>query len=503
MFAKKKKAKKSISALVLASAAAGTIAFPSLVNTLSTLRLATATGPFTGTQQQQQTSFQAAKTRAQSLGEAQFHTQNTSSTTLYDSSPNPTLKRQPTPKQPPHQHLPSPPLREKKSVNFNPVTATTTTAPTTAGLSPSSSGETEDWDLEFSTGVIQTHRAPTLPPFPRTPKPLLSARANIPLQRRVVSAPSFAQARFNPHDCGGGSIVTNTQNQVAGGVVDALWEDAGDDEFLVASVKQKVVSRREKELERSVSANGGLESWDDDFFVDGEEEERPVVAAATSNCGGGRVMAGGMSGLTVPEFVHNVQETLRLDAENLRKFSLHIEDLKLIYMDALDISFGLDFECPEKVSPLTQQYQKTLDIAQVLINLGDFNDHNEKMQSDDLHLSILGELLGEVIGNPGDLKALAMASLKMQFSCEYMQVLIKSIGPVKKNLNKYVTELRKELERRLNGRGTESAESLAARLNAAKAELAWGLGQNNGIDHVVVNDDVEIAYNKLKKVLIG
>ncbi|KAI9351433.1 P-loop containing nucleoside triphosphate hydrolase protein [Obelidium mucronatum] len=60
-----------------------------------------------------------------------------------------------------------------------------------------------------------------------------------------------------------------------------------------------------------------------------------------------------------------------------------------------------------------------------------------------------------------------------------------------------------ELEKRLTGRGTESAESLAARLNAAKAELAWGLGQNNGIDHVIVNDDVDVAYNKLKKVLIG
>ncbi|KAJ3287328.1 guanylate kinase [Rhizoclosmatium globosum] len=60
-----------------------------------------------------------------------------------------------------------------------------------------------------------------------------------------------------------------------------------------------------------------------------------------------------------------------------------------------------------------------------------------------------------------------------------------------------------ELEKRLAGRGTENAESLAARLNAAKAELAWGLSSNNGIDHVIVNDDVDVAYNKLKKVLIG
>ncbi|KAJ3067611.1 guanylate kinase [Podochytrium sp. JEL0797] len=60
-----------------------------------------------------------------------------------------------------------------------------------------------------------------------------------------------------------------------------------------------------------------------------------------------------------------------------------------------------------------------------------------------------------------------------------------------------------ELEKRLTGRGTESAESLAARLAAAKSELAWGLGGNNGIDHVIVNDDVDVAYHKLKRVLVG
>ncbi|KAI8609638.1 P-loop containing nucleoside triphosphate hydrolase protein [Chytriomyces sp. MP71] len=56
-----------------------------------------------------------------------------------------------------------------------------------------------------------------------------------------------------------------------------------------------------------------------------------------------------------------------------------------------------------------------------------------------------------------------------------------------------------ELERRLTGRGTENAESLAARLAAAKAELEWGMAKNNGIDRVIVNDDVERAYKELKE----
>ncbi|KAJ3353722.1 hypothetical protein HDU83_006439 [Entophlyctis luteolus] len=68
-------------------------------------------------------------------------------------------------------------------------------------------------------------------------------------------------------------------------------------------------------------------------------------------------------------------------------------------------------------------------------------------------------------------------------------------------LHKYMTRSGTELEKRLTQRGTESAESLAARLAAAKKELEWGLGSGSGLDHVIVNDNVDAAYAKLKKVL--
>jgi guanylate kinase len=54
-----------------------------------------------------------------------------------------------------------------------------------------------------------------------------------------------------------------------------------------------------------------------------------------------------------------------------------------------------------------------------------------------------------------------------------------------------------ELHRRLEGRGTDSAEVIAARMDRAKAEIShW-----DGYDYVVVNDDVEACYAKVTEIL--
>ncbi|MBW2453934.1 MAG: guanylate kinase, partial [Deltaproteobacteria bacterium] len=56
-----------------------------------------------------------------------------------------------------------------------------------------------------------------------------------------------------------------------------------------------------------------------------------------------------------------------------------------------------------------------------------------------------------------------------------------------------------ELERRLRGRGTEDEETTLRRLANAKREIAhYGL-----FDYVVVNDDLEQAYERLKSIAIG
>ncbi|KAM0747542.1 guanylate kinase [Meredithblackwellia eburnea MCA 4105] len=56
------------------------------------------------------------------------------------------------------------------------------------------------------------------------------------------------------------------------------------------------------------------------------------------------------------------------------------------------------------------------------------------------------------------------------------------------------------LKERLTGRGTESDASLAARLAAAVGELEYA--KTGAFDVVVVNDDLEKAYKKLKGVIV-
>lgn len=54
-----------------------------------------------------------------------------------------------------------------------------------------------------------------------------------------------------------------------------------------------------------------------------------------------------------------------------------------------------------------------------------------------------------------------------------------------------------ELERRIKGRGTETAESLAKRLGSARAEIAIGKKYN----YVVVNDTVKNAVARIQSII--
>ncbi|HVL99271.1 MAG TPA: guanylate kinase [Egibacteraceae bacterium] len=55
------------------------------------------------------------------------------------------------------------------------------------------------------------------------------------------------------------------------------------------------------------------------------------------------------------------------------------------------------------------------------------------------------------------------------------------------------------LRRRLESRGTESPDAIAARLHTARAEL----GEARWFDHVVVNDDVDTAADTIARILGG
>ncbi|MEJ2408330.1 MAG: guanylate kinase [Novosphingobium sp.] len=54
-----------------------------------------------------------------------------------------------------------------------------------------------------------------------------------------------------------------------------------------------------------------------------------------------------------------------------------------------------------------------------------------------------------------------------------------------------------ELRRRLTGRGTDSAEIIAGRMDRARSEIShW-----DGYDYVVINDDIQACYSKVKEIL--
>ena len=58
---------------------------------------------------------------------------------------------------------------------------------------------------------------------------------------------------------------------------------------------------------------------------------------------------------------------------------------------------------------------------------------------------------------------------------------------------------RQELEKRLTGRGSDSPETIARRLAVAKSEVE----QAGWFNHVVVNDDLDTAYDELRAVYLA
>lgn len=54
-----------------------------------------------------------------------------------------------------------------------------------------------------------------------------------------------------------------------------------------------------------------------------------------------------------------------------------------------------------------------------------------------------------------------------------------------------------ELESRLTGRGTDSDETIALRINNAKSEMT----RQDDYDYCVVNDDLDVAYENLKIII--
>lgn len=63
-----------------------------------------------------------------------------------------------------------------------------------------------------------------------------------------------------------------------------------------------------------------------------------------------------------------------------------------------------------------------------------------------------------------------------------------------------VNIIHQHLRKRLLARGTETEDSLKKRLDTAEKEMAYGEQESN-FDKVIVNDDLERAYQELKEFI--
>ena len=59
------------------------------------------------------------------------------------------------------------------------------------------------------------------------------------------------------------------------------------------------------------------------------------------------------------------------------------------------------------------------------------------------------------------------------------------------------------LEQRLRGRGTDKEEAILKRLKQAEAEMEFAKSAEAPHEKIIVNDDLERAYQEVKEFIVG
>ncbi|TPX70674.1 hypothetical protein SpCBS45565_g01662 [Spizellomyces sp. 'palustris'] len=211
-----------------------------------------------------------------------------------------------------------------------------------------------------------------------------------------------------------------------------LLEDDHADEWFVPSVKAKAERRlgrggmvgAEEEEDEGIK----LESWDDDFDV-GEKDD-----------------------LDIPDSVQNLQTHIRGDVVNLKKFALHIEDLKLIFLDMHDMASGIPSNHAPALRTLQTAYSKEIEKAEVLIAVGDYAEDRPQCTAPTArHLRVLAEMLlggakGSVLSSQAAEDITRMVEQEsLAFGVELVPALMKHMSPLKQTLTMYVEQLRQLL----------------------------------------------------------
>ncbi|KAJ3149354.1 hypothetical protein HDU89_003716 [Geranomyces variabilis] len=236
-----------------------------------------------------------------------------------------------------------------------------------------------------------------------------------------------------------------------GGLVGAAHDnDDDDDEGDANTFGEKAGRGGLRAVAPALGEN--MESWDDDFDADGEDDGD----------------AAGQT-LRIPDAVQNLQHQIKGDAVNLKKFALHIEDLKLLNSDAADMAAGVPASSRSRLAAVRARYAADLLKVQVLIALGDYaEDDNDddgwpaSQAPTEQHLQVLVDMMvggtdrrgaggkgGGGGGGGGGLPPAAARELErmvrdgtLVFGVELMPALIKHMAPLKLSLSKYVEDVR-------------------------------------------------------------
>ncbi|RKP03589.1 hypothetical protein CXG81DRAFT_23847 [Caulochytrium protostelioides] len=301
---------------------------------------------------------------------------------------------------------------------------------------------------------------------------------------------------------------------VAGSVAMSPW--------LVPSVQAKASQHRKRVREKRRAAQ--FESWDDDFddLVVDDSTVSPGTSAATgqhgqqdsavgigigmvgagsadnddtdrgheagfesgSDMGEGHMTpvsafrrVGGHPGrrdvsearsLAIPPELMTNQRAIRADLENMRRFALHVEDLKLVWLDVQDQLKGLVADHPAQVEQLKAQYQTSLRQVQALIELGELTDEHRvpTMSTIDMVAVLRGILKDDTVATTNTAGAAGGASggshhpgvppiagisphsglmppgTAFSFGVHMIPQLLRSVAPLKAHLASVQAELR-------------------------------------------------------------
>ncbi|KAI8805458.1 hypothetical protein BJ742DRAFT_855982 [Cladochytrium replicatum] len=413
-----KKAKKSLNAIILASGPAASIAVPSFFSVISKLRFrpapknhsassskATNTpGPSSRTRTSGSGALDASR-RAQSLyilpqdvsstaasSPPELTSRNSFTQRSSCSSPDEIADRLKVLRYP---YLPPLPFEE-------PTTVAAANRRQPLGL-PIHASVSNGWELPSPVSITSSSS---------------STERNIS-PRRIQSEPSTVLKQCE---------AATTDNSGAMKFAERLLADRDDDtdgidleEWFVPSVKAKAQKRKDhcqeileaRSQPRMHSSTGsgdltlgkhsdvGVETWDDDFEL---EDEAGSVAEPKH-----LAKDAGYESLRIPTSIKKTQTMIKTDINNVRKFALHIEDMKLLYDDVKIKADGLrrEAEFSPFVSELDTKYGSQMEKVKVLVDLAQYADDSEASrtigsESDALgppgrHIQVFATIMDEIV----------------------------------------------------------------------------------------------------------